>query len=108
MERTITADTQLTSHEVGKMLQSNPSSINKWVKEGRIAAFRTPGGHRRMFAKDVVAFLKAHTMPIPHELHGIKVVEAVEEKLTEPKSEPQPTPKKPKKKPKKKKAGARR
>jgi len=73
MENAITADTHLTSHEVGKMLQCNPSSINKWVKEGRIEAFRTPGGHRRIRAGDVIAFLKAHKMPIPSALKDIEV-----------------------------------
>ncbi len=55
----------LTSHEVGDLLQMNPSSINKWVKEGRIVAFRTPGGHRRIRAGDLVDFLTMHKMPIP-------------------------------------------
>lgn len=64
----ITPDTYLTSHETGKLLQMNPSSINKWVKEKRIECFRTPGGHRRIKAADLVAFLKQHKMPIPARL----------------------------------------
>ena len=53
-EQKIDADRLLTSHEVGALLQVNPSSINKWVNEGRLAAFRTPGGHRRIRAGDLV------------------------------------------------------
>jgi excisionase family DNA binding protein len=64
----ITADSLLTSHQAGSLLQVNPSSINKWVKEGRIPAFRTPGGHRRIRAGDLVAFLNDHQMPVPRTL----------------------------------------
>ncbi len=48
----------------------NPSSINNWVKEGRLTAFRTPGGHRRIRAGDLVNFLGSHDMPIPQSLAG--------------------------------------
>lgn len=64
----IQADSLLTSYQVGTLLQVNPSSVNKWVKDGRIPAFRTPGGHRRIRAVDVVNFLNAHQMPIPEGL----------------------------------------
>jgi excisionase family DNA binding protein len=59
------ADSLLTSYQVGALLQVNPSSVNKWVKDGRIPAFRTPGGHRRIRAGDLVAFLSEHKNPKP-------------------------------------------
>jgi excisionase family DNA binding protein len=61
-------DKLLTSHQVGELLQVNPSSINKWVNDGRIQAFRTPGGHRRIRVADLVAFLEKHKMPVPRTL----------------------------------------
>jgi excisionase family DNA binding protein len=64
----IRADSLLTSYQVGALLQVNPSSVNKWVKDGRIPAFRTPGGHRRIRAADLVAFLNEHKMPVPTSL----------------------------------------
>jgi excisionase family DNA binding protein len=67
-EHAIDAERLLTSHEVGALLQVNPSSINKWVNEGRLHAFRTPGGHRRIRARDLVKFLDAYKMPIPRPL----------------------------------------
>jgi excisionase family DNA binding protein len=70
IELDIDAERLLTSHEVGALLQVNPSSVNKWVKEGRIQAFRTPGGHRRIRARDLVEFLDVHKMPIPRPLAG--------------------------------------
>jgi excisionase family DNA binding protein len=66
----INSDSLLTSHQVGKLLQVNPSSINKWVKDGLMRAFRTPGGHRRIRASDLVVFLNKHEMPIPRSLAG--------------------------------------
>jgi excisionase family DNA binding protein len=69
-EQNIDADRLLTSHEVGDLLQVNPSSVKKWVNEGRIAAFRTPGGHRRIRVADLLDFLNRHRMPIPRRLAG--------------------------------------
>src|ERR1700739_1873681 len=67
---TIDPERLLTSSEVGALLQVNPSSVKKWVNDGRIAAFRTPGGHRRIRVADLLDFLNRHSMPIPRELAG--------------------------------------
>ncbi|HWE31509.1 MAG TPA: response regulator, partial [Polyangia bacterium] len=69
-EQNLHAEQLLTSHEVGALLQVNPSSVKKWVNEGRITAFRTPGGHRRIRVADLVDFLRRHAMPIPRPLAG--------------------------------------
>jgi CheY-like chemotaxis protein len=42
--------------------------VKKWIDAGLIVAFRTPGGHRRIRAADLVDFLDAHKMPIPRHL----------------------------------------
>lgn len=62
-------DQLLTSSEVGDLLQVNASSVKKWVDDGLLVAFRTPGGHRRIRIPDLVAFMDAHDMPIPRDLH---------------------------------------
>jgi excisionase family DNA binding protein len=64
----IVSDQLLTSSEVGELLQVNPSSVKKWVDDGLLLAFRTPGGHRRIRAVDLVSFLVRHDMPIPAAL----------------------------------------
>lgn len=64
----IVSDQLLTSSEVGELLQVNPSSVKKWVDDGLLLAFRTPGGHRRIRAADLVSFLVRHEMPIPPDL----------------------------------------
>jgi len=66
----IHAEKLLTSHEVGELLQVNPSSVKKWVDDGVILAFRTPGGHRRIRASDLMSFLEHYKMPIPEPLVG--------------------------------------
>jgi len=67
-KNTFPPDSLLTSYQVGALLQVNPSSINKWIEDGRIPAYRTPGGHRRIRATDLMTFLVAHKMPIPKGL----------------------------------------
>ncbi|MHB1845477.1 MAG: response regulator [Deltaproteobacteria bacterium] len=62
-----------TSHQVGDLLQVNPSSIVKWINDGILFAFRTPGGHRRVAADEVVRFARHHGMPVPDELRGIAI-----------------------------------
>lgn len=64
----IGSDNFLTSSEAGHLLQVNASSVKKWVDDGLLVAFRTPGGHRRIRATDLVEFLVRHRMPIPSEL----------------------------------------
>jgi excisionase family DNA binding protein len=59
------SDHLLTPAEVGELLQVNASSVKNWVNAGRIAAFRTPGGHRRIRVSDLMTFLTKHNMPIP-------------------------------------------
>jgi excisionase family DNA binding protein len=66
----IDPDRLLTSTEVGELLQVNSSSVKNWVNEGRLTAFRTPGGHRRIRASDLVEFLAKHKMPIPTSLES--------------------------------------
>lgn len=69
-QETIGPEHLLTSTQVGVLLQVNPSSVKKWVNEGHIIAFRTPGGHRRIRASDLVSFLDQHKIPIPRSLTG--------------------------------------
>ena len=67
---TIKPDQLLTSHEVGALLQMDPSSIVKWVNDGLLPAYRTPGGHRRIRSSDLLVFLREHSMFIPDVLRG--------------------------------------
>jgi excisionase family DNA binding protein len=65
------ADRYFTSREVGDILQVTASSVVKWINDGLLNAFRTPGGHRRVPASELVRFALHHEMPIPHELREL-------------------------------------
>lgn len=60
----------LTSHEVATLVQVSPSSVLKWIEQGKLKAYRTPGGHRRVSSDELVGFLRAHQLPVPAELEA--------------------------------------
>ena len=57
-----------TSHEVAALVQVSPSAVLRWIDQGLLPAFRTPGGHRRIPAAELLEFLRSHQMPVPGEL----------------------------------------
>jgi excisionase family DNA binding protein len=60
-----------TTFEAAKLCHVSPLSIINWVNAGRLAAFRTPGGHRRIRRDDLVLFMRDNGLPLPDELqHG--------------------------------------
>ena len=46
----------------------NQTAIN-WIRAEHLKAFTTPGGQYRVYAEDLVAFLKSRGMRVPEELH---------------------------------------
>lgn len=61
-------DKLLTSHQAANLVQVDPSSVVKWINDGKLSAFKTPGGHRRIRQRDLVNFLIAHRMFVPEAL----------------------------------------
>src|SRR5262245_41470765 len=57
-----------TTFETAKLCQVSPLSIINWVNAGRLPAFRTPGGHRRIRREDLVRFMRESGIPLPEEL----------------------------------------
>ncbi len=60
--------TVFTTFETAKLCQVSPLSIINWVNAGRLPAFRTPGGHRRIRREDLVRFMRDSGIPLPEEL----------------------------------------
>ncbi len=58
----------LSTFAIAKILHVDPGSVANWIDQGLLTAHRTPGGHRRVNPDNLVAFLKAHQMPVPDEL----------------------------------------
>jgi excisionase family DNA binding protein len=59
-----------TTFEAAKLCHVSPLSIINWVNAGRLSAFRTPGGHRRIRREDLVRFMRENGLPLPEELQG--------------------------------------
>src|SRR5262245_51866678 len=54
-----------TTQDVSRILQVNPRSVINWIDKNLLAAYRTPGGHRRIRREDLLLFLRKHQIPIP-------------------------------------------
>ncbi len=54
-----------TTFDVAKICHVNITSIKNWIEQGKIRAFRTPGGHWRIEKKTLMDFLDRHGMPNP-------------------------------------------
>jgi len=65
-------DKTFTTAEIARMLELNPTTINKYVDERILRAFRTPGGHRRVRESDFMDFLKDYSIPVPLELAHLR------------------------------------
>ena len=57
-----------TTFETAKLCHVSPLSIINWVNAGRLPAFRTPGGHRRIRREDLVTFMRDSGIPLPSDL----------------------------------------
>lgn len=62
------AERFLTTGEVAKHCQVSPVTVFRWIKDGRLPAHTTPGGHYRVAASDLLAFLTEHAIPVDTEL----------------------------------------
>lgn len=66
-------DKLLTTHQAAKLLQVDPGSVIHWIDKGKVRAYRTPGGHRRLRAADLREFLRASGMFVPEPLSGVRI-----------------------------------
>jgi excisionase family DNA binding protein len=61
-------DTPLTTGQVARICRVSHVAVWKWIKQGKLKAYRLPGGHYRVVQGALRAFLREHEMPIPPEL----------------------------------------
>lgn len=66
----------LTTFEAARYCCVNPHTVRNWIVGGKLSAYTTPGGHRRIRKEDLDAFLDAHGMPIPQDFAegGLRVL----------------------------------
>jgi len=48
----------LSAAEVARMFGVDPKTVARWAKAGKIPSFRTPGGHRRYYERDMLALMR--------------------------------------------------
>ena len=53
----------LTAGQVAAHCQVSYETVKNWVKAGKLQAFLTPGGHRRVRVADFQAFLRQYHLP---------------------------------------------
>lgn len=57
-----------TTYDVSQYCSVDLSTVINWIEEGKLLAYKTPGGHRRVKKEDLVHFLKEYQMPIAADL----------------------------------------
>ena len=58
-------DSTYTSGEVARMCAVSKTTVIRWVDSGHLSAYQTPGGHRRVLARELYRFMKKHGIPVP-------------------------------------------
>jgi excisionase family DNA binding protein len=51
--------------QLARFWEKNPNTILGWIRQGRLPAIRSPGGHYRVRFADVRAFCEREGMPVP-------------------------------------------
>lgn len=70
-----------TTHDIARFCDVYPSSVYKWISDGKLRSQETAGGHHRVTREDLVAFLKKLRVPIPSELVTLTRVMIVDDDL---------------------------
>jgi len=53
-----------TTFEISRFCSVDISTVMGWVDDGKLEAYRTPGGHRRISHEDLLSFLEKYRMPV--------------------------------------------
>jgi len=61
---------RLSPRVIAMYCQVSKSTALKWIKDGKLQAFRLPSGHYRIDKEDFRDFLERYGMPIKEELFG--------------------------------------
>jgi len=68
----------LTTGQAASHCQVSTPTLKTWIREGRLHAFKTPGGHARIALEEFQRFLQRHRMPTypsPPPPAGVLVVD---------------------------------
>lgn len=59
-----------TTVDLANVCNVSLRTVIRWVDEGRLPSFRTPGGHRRVREKDLRQFLERYNIPFSEKLRA--------------------------------------
>jgi len=54
--------------EIAKFMDVSYKTVGRWIDDGKLEAFVTPGGHRRVYADKLIDFIRKRNMKTPPEL----------------------------------------
>ncbi|VAX34903.1 hypothetical protein MNBD_UNCLBAC01-1230 [hydrothermal vent metagenome] len=57
----------LTTGKIAKWCQVSHRTVLQWILDGKLKAYRTPGGHSRVERKNLIDFFKEYNIPIPEQ-----------------------------------------
>ncbi len=58
------------TEEIARMCSVTRPTVGRWITKGKLPIYTTPGGHRRVWENDLIAFLKSYNIRIPKILGG--------------------------------------
>lgn len=59
-----------TTHDIARYCGVYPSSVMRWIHEGKLKSSQTPGGHQRVGRANLIKFLNEFRVPIPPEVES--------------------------------------
>ena len=67
------AEKAYTTFQISKICHVTHRTVLSWINQGRIGAFRTPGGHSRVCEGDLKKFLEEYNIPFPSDMKSTKL-----------------------------------
>ncbi len=61
----------LTTGQMAEYCQVRPATVFNWIKEGKLKAYSTPGGHYRVRLEDFRDFLEKYEIPIDEDFFAL-------------------------------------
>jgi excisionase family DNA binding protein len=67
-----------TTHDVARLCHVTPMTVIRWIEDGKLGAFKTAGGHRRVLEAELRTFLRARGMPEPEIQLAVLIIDGDE------------------------------
>jgi excisionase family DNA binding protein len=59
-----------STHDVARICHVTPMTVIRWIEDGKLPAFKTVGGHRRIRGPDLMTFCTSRGIPLPRTATG--------------------------------------